>query len=522
MREKVMLDYVFGANILENLTTGMYQDSKVIYREYIQNACDQIDVAIKEKLISPNEGKISIWLDSDNRSIRIEDNATGIKASMFQKTLGNIADSDKIIGENKGFRGIGRLCGLAYCSKLVFTSSSKGENVESIMECDALKMRQMINENVKGKKYTANEVLNSINKFEERKACDIDSHYFKVDLIGVNPENVDLLDASQIKKYLSFVAPVPYQNNFIYRSKIYDYAKENKYYIDEYTVKLNGEQIFKKYTTVLKEANGNKYDDIFGVDFHNFHDSSGEIIAWMWIGLSRFIKAIPTINSMRGLRLRKENIQIGQEDSLKKLFKEDRGNNYFIGEVFAVNNDLIPNSQRDYFNENPMRHEFECQLKEYFYKELHRIYHDGSILNSAYKKIDNHSKKESEFRQKQSEGIFIDSSHREQELDRIEEAKKEAKDAQKRINRIKNSAASLVQEVITQIEKERSVADANSSLCINQPDVNNKKHPRRTDKLSKYNKNERKLISKIFSIIVSVTDDENAEFIISKIEEGLQ
>lgn len=36
-----------GKNILDNLTTGMYSDSKVIYREYIQNACDQIDLAIK-------------------------------------------------------------------------------------------------------------------------------------------------------------------------------------------------------------------------------------------------------------------------------------------------------------------------------------------------------------------------------------------------------------------------------------------------------------------------------------------
>ena len=35
-----------GKNILDNLTTGMYSDSKVIFREYIQNACDQIDLAI--------------------------------------------------------------------------------------------------------------------------------------------------------------------------------------------------------------------------------------------------------------------------------------------------------------------------------------------------------------------------------------------------------------------------------------------------------------------------------------------
>lgn len=30
-----MRAYVFGANILENLTTGMYKDSKVIYRELV-------------------------------------------------------------------------------------------------------------------------------------------------------------------------------------------------------------------------------------------------------------------------------------------------------------------------------------------------------------------------------------------------------------------------------------------------------------------------------------------------------
>ncbi|TEB04354.1 Chaperone protein HtpG [Pelotomaculum schinkii] len=108
-----MQEYVFGANIIENLTTGMYQDSKVIYREYIQNSCDQIDKAVAEGLLREGEGKIEIWLDFSQRTISIEDNATGIPASEFERTLGNIADSDKQIGKDKGFRGIGRLCGLA-------------------------------------------------------------------------------------------------------------------------------------------------------------------------------------------------------------------------------------------------------------------------------------------------------------------------------------------------------------------------------------------------------------------------
>lgn len=98
-----MAEYVFGANILENLTTGMYQDSRVIYREYIQNACDQIDAACKLGLLSDkSEGRIQIDIDSERRTITIEDNATGIPREQFRKKLANIADSDKLVGESKG------------------------------------------------------------------------------------------------------------------------------------------------------------------------------------------------------------------------------------------------------------------------------------------------------------------------------------------------------------------------------------------------------------------------------------
>lgn len=56
-----MDEYIFGANILENLTTGMYKDSKVIFREYIQNACDQIDKAVELGILSSiDEGQIEI------------------------------------------------------------------------------------------------------------------------------------------------------------------------------------------------------------------------------------------------------------------------------------------------------------------------------------------------------------------------------------------------------------------------------------------------------------------------------
>ena len=158
--------------------------------------------------------------------------------------------------------------------------------------------------------------------------------------------------------FRSFVAPVPYKNTFILRNKIYDYANSIGYHIDEYCVRVNGSQIFKEYTTKLKEQSGaalKNYDEISRLEFKDFRDNSGNLIAWMWIGLSRFEKQIPSINHMRGLRVRSANIQLGNDDALQPLFKENRGNYYFVGEVFAASRNLIPNSQRNYFNENETR-----------------------------------------------------------------------------------------------------------------------------------------------------------------------
>jgi len=543
MEDKVMdtQDYVFGANILENLTTGMYQDSKVIYREYIQNACDQIDKAVSEKLLAPGEGTINIWLDRGKRNIIIEDNATGIPAEDFKRVLGNIADSDKKIGEDKGFRGIGRLCGLAYCEQLEFMSTAAGEDVVSIMTCDAAKMRILIDENARGIKHTANEVLHAINSFTtknvEECGFSVDSHLFRVTMLNINKENTDLLDFQQVKDYLSFVAPVPYQSNFYYRSEIYNHAKALGFKIDEYNIFLNGEAIFKKYTTVLKDSNGNKLDDIFGVYCHDFFNADGKLIAWMWVGLSKFTKAIPKNNKMRGLRLRKENIQIGGEDALQKLFKEDRGNSYFIGEVFAVDPDLIPNSQRDYFNENPARFEFEIKLRMFFAEELHRIYHSGSTLNANYKKIDMYEQKRSEFKAKAAAGNFIDDIHREREYEVVLKAKEEAETAMEKIERLKNKASdsAILPQVIKRIEDDRRKPvppptqpdsplppkDAkHENVCGNEKEKSNT-IGRRVDKLTQYSRKERKLISRIWSIIITATDSETAEMLISKIEEAL-
>ena len=46
---------IIGKNVIENLTLGMYENSLMIYREYIQNAADSIDNAINLGILKKKE-----------------------------------------------------------------------------------------------------------------------------------------------------------------------------------------------------------------------------------------------------------------------------------------------------------------------------------------------------------------------------------------------------------------------------------------------------------------------------------
>lgn len=514
-----------GKNILDNLTTGMYSDSRVIYREYIQNACDQIDLAVKMNILAQGEGQVDIYIDNSKRYISILDNATGVKAESFIEDLGDIANSNKQIGQNKGFRGIGRLCGLAYCKTLKFKTSYLGESVASVMTCDAKKMRDMLVEN---KKYTIDEIWEAIVKYDTAPEKE-DKHYFEVEMIDINRENTDLLDEKRIKEYLNFVAPVPYKNTFILRSGIYAHARDIGCTIDEYYVQINGQQIFKEYTTKIKEQSGvnlKNYDDISKLEFKDFYDEDRHLLAWMWYGLSRFEKSIPKVNQMRGIRVRSGNIQIGNDDVVQDLFKESRGNYYFVGEIFAEDDKLIPNSQRDYFNENETRVKFEDELRTYFYDVLHRLYYDANRLKNAYKKQEEYISKVDEYNKKTNENGFVNEEEKQKLKFVIDKVEKEAEEARKQIDKFKEvNEESPIAEVRKSIENKFGADKLQREVVekeVVKTEVTDKKKQYITSSMSKLSKNERKLVSKLLTIINEVASKDVAEKIIDKIKEELR
>ena len=105
---------IFGKNVIETLSEGMYDNPLFLFREYVQNSADAIDAAVEAGVLEREDGQIQILIVPTARKIVFRDNGIGIAKSDVPSMLANIGASQKDRRKNKGFRGIGRLGGLGY------------------------------------------------------------------------------------------------------------------------------------------------------------------------------------------------------------------------------------------------------------------------------------------------------------------------------------------------------------------------------------------------------------------------
>ena len=515
-----------GKNIIENLTTGMYENSYTVYREYIQNAADSIDNAITSGLLKKYEAFIDIDINANTRRVSIYDNACGIPHEQFYKLLSDIADSTKDRTKEKGFRGIGRLAGIAYCDELIFSSSYSGEAVKSIMKWDGKLLRSIIND--KTQHPSASDLVDMLITCSE-EPCSLEEHFFEVVMDKIIPESDNLINEHSVIEYLQFVAPIPYSNTFVYSSKIYEFAKNNNFAIDEYRISINGNPLSKPYKTYIYEGNEKKTvcDEIMDVQFEVFENKKGEVLGWLWYGVSKFEKVIQIINPMRGIRLRKENIQIGSEDTLgyPKFFKESRGNKYFVGELFAVHPDLIPNARRDYFNINPTLKEFEKAIYPILHEDFYKLYHYANAVKTNTKKISDYEHKKQAFDSKVSTGGFISKDDQEKASKELEESKDKAEKAKHQLDLRKKDAdkSDVFSKVYTEINTAYGVTETKATeVETKKLDEGKKKSSYLSQSLSRYSKKEQKLIGSIYDIIKKILPKDSAELVIQKIQEELK
>ena len=116
-----------------------YQDSMVVYREYVQNACDSIYEAMKLGYYASDDEKcIAIEIDPANKKVCFMDRGTGVQQDQIGPRLVDLGASVKNGIDQIGSNGIGRLVGANWCDRIIFETSAKGEKTKSILTFDSM------------------------------------------------------------------------------------------------------------------------------------------------------------------------------------------------------------------------------------------------------------------------------------------------------------------------------------------------------------------------------------------------
>lgn len=355
----------------------MYHDPMVVFREYVQNACDSIDLAVKNNVIeNRNKALVDICLKSD--SVIIRDNGMGIAKDEVEKLLLGISSSEKDGIDTIGKYGVGRLTGAKYCKRLVFETSYPGENWVSTVIWDITKYNQLMKDpSIK----LASDVIEKCTSCSYEESDVKEQHYFQVILEGANKA---ILDVENVKNYLSLKVPVDYTDTF--KNIIIEPSCESDAEFKTRFEKLKGykvtvntiNQTFKPFKVEVKNQN-----DSVKLSRQNFFvvkGYTGEELAWGWYCLPLSIKQINNCPFV-GLQVRKHNMVVGYNDFLDQYLGKAKP--YIAGELFISSNKIMPSSSRDGFYDSPEVIELFEWLKKYFKK----VYSDEIDTLSRFRDV---------------------------------------------------------------------------------------------------------------------------------------
>ena len=340
-----------GAFVLETLTLGMYGEPRHTLREYVQNSFDAIREAKRSKQLS---GRGTVHITYSDNEIRIRDNGAGVSASAAWDTLTSIGASKKDRKNDAGFRGIGRLAGMAYCEELQFRTSFLGESEVSVVTFDAAALLEGMDPDEGGAIELA-ELLSSNVRLDQSEKTDKQTHFFEVVMIGLGNAPEELTDIAEVEPYLRETLPLGYRDGWEQAERILEgYNNYFGYEMQSIDVVLVAEDsetnLTKHYGDEYKYSKG-----LMKLESVDFFDDGDDQRFWGWIGRMEEPGAI-TDRHTRGVRIRVRNIQVDGTEIFDDLFRSyrpsyGRFNSYYVGEFFINPSSIVPNARRDGFEE---------------------------------------------------------------------------------------------------------------------------------------------------------------------------
>ncbi|MGE3550517.1 MAG: ATP-binding protein [Geobacter sp.] len=343
---------IIGRQLFDVITSGMYDNPLMIFREYIQNAVDSIDLGVAQGTIALDQSNISIQLQGQDRTITVMDNGVGLTNKDAHVILRSLGCSPKEGTNQRGFRGIGRLGGLAYCGELLFETRSSASEQVAVISWDRNKFETLSQET--GRYVSLFETIEAVSTESFRDAAqDEPDHFFKVTLKNVQRFHSDvLMNLKIVSDYLSQVAPVGYDHDKLLFAPLLEekFAQTSDFRC--YNIVVNGRPVRRPYSDKFPVST-TTVETINDIEFFTFTGVNNEPIALGWYAKTNFQASLPAGLNCRGIRVRQGNIEVGGERFLDDLFTERRFSSWQVGEIHILNCSLKPNARRDGFEQSP-------------------------------------------------------------------------------------------------------------------------------------------------------------------------
>jgi molecular chaperone HtpG len=394
-----------GLQLLETLTSALYDNPIIFFREYVQNSVDAYNRAISENSkLSLHDFHVDINIDKNGRNIFIEDNGYGIQPDKFQDTMTSIGASDKVKHTNQiGFRGIGRLSAMPFCKKLIFKNKPQGSDKIFIYTWNGAKFNEMLRQGTEQELSEAIEVISSLTA--ESCKGQKDKHFFKVEIFGYDDEIADLVSQDNFVEKLKMILPLQYSPELKESKVITDkYCEYMGYPLDRYSfiIRLDNTPLYKPYqSSHILEA---------GIHFwelrypSNSKGEPGEKLGLLWYTFNRKMTANPK-DSPYGILVRSKNMLVGDHNALATaLFRAKSDNQGYVatyreltqtlqgvyGEMLIDTPKLQDNARRDWFKFDTAS----MQLRDIIFDFMKRLYAYRSIASKAFNAIENDKNKQ--------------------------------------------------------------------------------------------------------------------------------
>lgn len=315
-----------GSNLMEIITSGLYDGNLNCVREYIQNSIDA-----KAKCID-------VYFENEGNDLIIKDNGKGMDKDELTHALG-IGLSNKS-DEHVGWRGIGIWSGVPVCKRIVIITK-KEKHGKYRIEIDNDSIRSYL-----GSGIAISDILtNSTGAIEEVELGGDESlendHYSEIRLESILNTQRDVFTNNEIKSYMSHMLPLPLNNKkFSLAVEIDKWLEENNVYFPDCQIKHNGEQIFRPPT---------KDDLFFPYLIKNLFKVNGEVVAVGWFVSANKNEKLESQN--KGIFFKKKGFTIGNEALVKNLHVGTY-HEWQYGEIHILSKNIIENAARNNFELN--------------------------------------------------------------------------------------------------------------------------------------------------------------------------